>query len=144
MILFYGFLFNSHFFVCFFWSALMHTCVHSNWLYILNHENDVLKKIKFPKLYIKLALGTPRGLLKVVQSENIWRCFCASIDNFEQVSQITIAFLLPTLSIFCMVNVHSIPHCFYKTNIFHISWFYCTLIAADVQDFKRNCTLAGE
>ena len=36
--------------------------------------------------------------------ENIWRCFC---DR--------------TLNIFASKTFHSIQHCFYKTNIFHIS-----------------------
>ena len=52
-----------------------------------------------------LVTGTPQGLLKVVQSENIWRCFSVPIDNFEQMSQITDMCLLPILSNFCMQNV---------------------------------------
>ena len=65
------------------------------------------RKIKLAKLYIclKLTIRTPRGSLKFVQSENIWRCFCVSIDNFEQVSQIIVIRLWPTSSIFCMQNI---------------------------------------
>ena len=40
-----------------------------------------------------------------IQSENIWRCFCVPIDNFKQVSQITVMCLLLTLSIFYMQSV---------------------------------------
>ena len=81
--------------------------------------------IKLPNLYIrlKLSIRTPRGLLKVVQSEKMWRCFSLPIDNFEQVSQITLACLSPTLWIFAWEIFHSIEHGLYKTNIFLISWY---------------------
>ena len=58
-------------------------------------------------------------------------------------SQITVMCLLPTLSIFSMQNVHSIQHCFIKQILFTFLdpltlIFYCTLIAANVRDFKGN------
>ena len=74
---------------------------------ILKHKNDVLKKTELPKLYVcwKLAARTSQELLKVVQSENMRRCFCARIGNLEQVSQIILVCLLPHLSIICLLNV---------------------------------------
>ena len=110
-------------FICFFSYVLILTYVHSEWLYI--ERNDVLKKMKLPKLYIcqKLAIGTPRGLLKVVESEILWCYFCALIDNFERVSRITVMCLLPTSCVYCK-TFHSIQCCFYKTSIFHISWSF--------------------
>ena len=77
--------------------------------------------------------------MKVVQIENTWLCFCVPIDNFEQMSQVTLACLLSTLSIFACETFHSIR--FYERNIFHISWsfnFYCALIAANMREFKGN------
>ena len=43
---------------------------------------------------------------------------------------------------------HSFQHCFYKINISHflifeLSFFYCTLTAANVQDFKGNSTVVA-
>ena len=96
-------------------------------VYILKHKNGVLKKIKLPKLYIcsKLAIRILPELLEVVQSENMWSFFCDPIDNFEQVSQITLTCLLPNLpAFFVRETFHSIQHCFYKANIFHISWSF--------------------
>ena len=82
------------------------------------NKNDVLKKIKLPKLYVCLKVSNKdtTGLLRVVQSENIWRCFCVHIDNFKQVSQIYLMCLFPNLSFFCMQQV---PYCsaLFKKNI---------------------------
>ena len=84
-------------------------------------------KKKLPKLYIclQLAIRILPELLEVVQSENMWSFFCDPIDNFEQVSQITLTCLLPNLpAFFVRETFHSIQHCFYKANIFHISWSF--------------------
>ena len=100
------FSYQRSFFVCFLSNVPMHTCVHSHWL-CFETKNDVLKKTKLPKLYIclKLAIKTPRELLKVVQSENMQCCFCAPINNLEQVPQIILPCLLLPLSIICIWNI---------------------------------------
>ena len=81
-----------------FWCTLVFTPDY----YILK-EKWCIEKEKTPRLYIsKVSNKNTKG---IVQSENIWRCFCVPIDNFKQVSQITVMCLLPTLNIFCMQNV---------------------------------------
>ena len=100
------------------------------------------------------AIRTPWKFLKVVQIEIMFKlkshCFCARIDNLEQVSQVILACLLPPLSSICIRLFHSFQHCFYKRYISHFLIclltlvFYCALIAANVRDFKGNCTIAGE
>ena len=94
--------------------------------YVLNHKNDVLQKRKLPKLFIcqKLTLRTPWGLLKVVQSENIWRGFYVLTDNFEQVSQLPSRVHCRLWAFFACKTFHSIQHRFHKTNILRISWFF--------------------
>ena len=74
--------------------------------YILEHKDDLLKMKKLPKLryLLKVSNKASQGLLKVVQSENIWHGFCVPNDNLKQVSQITLPCLLPTLSIICKQN----------------------------------------
>ena len=76
-----------------------------DWIYV--KTKWCIEKDKTPEAVhlLKVSNKDTTGLLKVVQSENIWHCFCIPIDNFEQVSQITFRYLLPTLSIFCMQNV---------------------------------------
>ena len=58
------------------------------------------KKHKPSRNHVKISLL----LLKVVQGENIWRCFCVPIDNFEKVSLIIAMCLLQTMTNFCMQN----------------------------------------
>ena len=71
--------------------------------YILK-QKWCIEKDKFPKAVCLLKVShmdTTQGLLKVIQSD----CFCVPIDNFKQVSQITVMCLLQTLGNFCMQNI---------------------------------------
>ena len=140
------FSYQRSFFVCFLSNILIHTSVHANWLYI-DGKNDVLKKVKLSKLYIyiyiyiksyiykKLATKTLRRLLKVVQSENIWLCFCVPIDNFRPESQITklLNYLL------AWQKFHSIQYCFYEKNIFRIflSFNFIFLVFSDCSKYAK-------
>ena len=117
-------------------------CSHALTNYILKHRNDRLEKTKLPMLYIclKLPIRTPRGLLKVVQIENIWRFFCVRIDNLEQV-QLILACLLPLLSIICIWNVSIFSALFLWNKYFTFVdlltlFFYCILIAEICKNLK--------
>ena len=134
--------FSTVFFPALIFCLFLLKCSHALTNYILKHRNDTVKKTKLPMLYIclKLPIKTPRGLLKVVQIESIWRFFCVRIDNLEQV-QLTLACLSPLLSIICIWNVSIFSALFLWNKYFTFVdlltlFFYCILIAANMEEFK--------
>ena len=92
----------------FFASSQMFWCtsVQSDWLYIETWKWCIEKNSRNCPVYLlRVSNKDTTGIVESCSKWSMWRCFCAFIDNFEQVSQISFACLLPPLSIFCMWNV---------------------------------------
>ena len=132
------FAFIQHsFFICFFLNILIHTCVHSDWLHIKITQKWCIENDKTPETAY-LQWGHYRDYWKLFKVK-IWRCFVPLLITSNK------CYKLP----FVFIANFELLYCFHITNNFifldlSLSFFNCTLIAANGWDFKGICTSARE
>ena len=120
MFFFYGFLSSAHYlFVSsrMFWYTLVFT--RTDYIY-WTIKLLYWKKIKLSKFYIglKLAIRAPWGLLKDVQSENIWRCFESLLITSNKCHKLPSRVYCHLWAFFVCEIFHSIERYFHKTILF--------------------------